>query len=80
MSGGHRGPEDGRGHTGVIRRCSAGARNRSLTGNNFVPNMGQGSFRALGGLKTSNKKGERERERERKRNETEMQNPGCCIS
>ena len=67
MSGGHRGPEDRRGHTGAIRRRSAGVRNGSLTRNDLVPNMGQGSFRALGSLKTSDEKGEREREKERRR-------------
>ena len=53
-------------------------RNGSLTGNDFVPNTGLGSFRALGSLKMSDEKGERERER--KRNETETQKLGCCIS
>ena len=43
-----------------------GARNGSLTGNNFVPNTGQGSFRALGSLKTSNEKGEGERKKEKR--------------
>ena len=36
-------------------------------GNDFVPNTGQGSFRALGSLKTSDKKGERERERKKEK-------------
>ena len=44
-----------------------GARNGSLTGNDFVPNTGLGSFRALGSLKTSDKKGERERERKKEK-------------
>ena len=75
MSGGHGGPEDGRGHTGAIHRRSAGARNGSLTGNDFVPNTSRALSEPLGVLRQATR-GERERESEREKEKRETR-PRC---